>query len=166
MMVSVATARIPSRGLVRHSAGRRCRARTGPTMSRYRRATPSGETSMPSPRSILSAGPLMVLPPTIGLIAATRDCAPASASRTPFNAKIGPSETNGFDGARMTAADLRIASRTAGQGARPRFRAARFSRRRRARVRARNIPGTASARRPRASRRSARDRRSSAGCAT
>ena len=82
-------------------------------MSRYRRETPSGETSWPRARSIRSAGPFTVLPPTIGEIAATRWRTAASVFRAPASPRIGPSETKGFDGASITAAEFRIAATAA-----------------------------------------------------
>src|SRR5271156_4220307 len=58
----------------------------------------------------------MVLPPAVGLGAGERGFPLRGAARTPVSCRMGPSETNGFDGARITAADLRMVERTAGVG--------------------------------------------------
>src|SRR5579875_1482852 len=107
-----------------------------PTQSRYSLAQPAGDTSWPRPRIILSAGPLIGLPPTSGLIAATRSLIDASADRIPFIARIGPIDTNGLDGARITALDDLMACRACGRGrARPAPRNSIFSTCPRARLR-------------------------------
>ena len=167
MMVSVTIACIPSFsnrfevapvGIVENEN----RARYPDTGARRQAARPR----WPSPRSILSAGPLIVLPPTIGLIAATRDRARRSASRIPRQAR-GSVRARRTD---STARGLRPPSCESRRAPRERARlvrcrATRFARPCRERVGARNTPGTESRRARAASRRCARDHRSSAGLA-
>ena len=70
----------------------------------------------PSVSSIPASGPLTALPAMIGEIATTRSRRATSASRTPSTARIGSSETNGFDGASTSTSASWIASSTPGAG--------------------------------------------------
>ena len=117
----------------------RARRRPGRGRSPSRRRRTGGRRraaldSWPSDASIRSAGPFSALPPTIPDTATTRaPCIRASpiAARTPRTARIGPTETIGFDGAmttRSACADARPStSRVARAFSMPRNRTSRTS---------------------------------------
>ncbi len=69
----------------------------------------------PTPRITMSAGPLRGVPPNSGLTATRLGCR-ATASRIPSMARIGHTESGGFDGAITTVSALSIASTTPGAG--------------------------------------------------
>ena len=80
-------------------------------IDRYSSATPTTDDSWPRSASIRSAGPFRAAPPTIGDTATTDSRRSASSSSTPRNARIGPIDTIGFDGAITTTSAVSIAAR-------------------------------------------------------
>ena len=119
MIVSVTTARMPSASTSGARAASTVSRTKVSTTSAYSRATPTAETSRPSEASIRSAGPLSARPPMIGLTAATgtpRLRAASRSSRRPGTARIGATDTSGFEGQTTIADASASAARTSGVG--------------------------------------------------
>ena len=71
---------------------------------------------MPACAQNSSVGPLTARPPTNGLTATTGAVRPATASRMPGSARIGPIEITGFDGPITIASASASAASTSGVG--------------------------------------------------
>ncbi len=116
MIVCATTARTPAASTAPASPASTSSMRSTSRKSAYAFATPAAFGSMPSDAIMRSAGPLIVFPPTSGLIPTTRAVVSFSAARTPRTASNGPMLTIGLLGATITTSDVRIASITPAAG--------------------------------------------------